>query len=159
MTNRMLQQMDISISHKCHVDDVLTRAAICLPRESVHEERQTWQGSFSAVSKPIFATKYLLESSRQDLTQCTPLYSSAIAKCLPKRYRQSDILQNSTTSFTINSNFIVHLTIVTYDKFTDCKFTQFYNSALKFCNCCGPFRVQWPAISCGCLYTQILIFW
>ena len=31
------------------------------------ESGQTLQGSFSAVSKPIFATKYSLESSRRDL--------------------------------------------------------------------------------------------
>ena len=39
---------------------------------------QTLQGSFSAVSKPIFATKYSLESSRRDLHNtllCTALQS------------------------------------------------------------------------------------
>ena len=37
---------------------------------------QTWQGSFSAVSRPNFATKYAFESSRRDLHNalfCTAL--------------------------------------------------------------------------------------
>ena len=33
----------------------------------------TLKGSFSAVSKPEFASKYALESSRRDLQKCTPL--------------------------------------------------------------------------------------
>ena len=40
------------------------------------ESGQTFEGSFSAVSKPIFATKYSLESSRRDLHDallCTAL--------------------------------------------------------------------------------------
>ena len=43
------------------------------------ESGQTLQGSFSAVSKPNFATKYALESSRRDLHNallCTALESN-----------------------------------------------------------------------------------
>ena len=43
------------------------------------ESGQTLQGSFSAVSKPIFASKYALESSRRDLHNaflCTVLESN-----------------------------------------------------------------------------------
>ena len=42
------------------------------------ESGQTWKGSFSAVSKPNFASKYALESSRRDLHNallCTVLES------------------------------------------------------------------------------------
>ena len=42
------------------------------------ESGQTLQGSFSAVSKPNFASKYSFESSRRDLHNallCTVLYS------------------------------------------------------------------------------------
>ena len=46
-------------------------AAALIPVEDLGdlytESGQTLQGSFSAVSKPIFATKYSLESSRRDL--------------------------------------------------------------------------------------------
>ena len=45
---------------------------------------QTLQGSFSAVSKPIFATKYSLESSRRDLHNallCTVLLLSLVKIC------------------------------------------------------------------------------
>ena len=55
------------------------------------ESGQTLQSSFSAVSKPIFATKYSLESSRRDLQNallCTALESQFFfqnfAKILPK---------------------------------------------------------------------------
>ena len=37
------------------------------PGGSVRGERANLKGSFSAVSKPNFATKYALESSRRDL--------------------------------------------------------------------------------------------
>merc|ERR1719163_163276 len=39
--------------------------ALCAP--SCHGIRQTLEGSFSAVSKPNFASKYAFESSRRDL--------------------------------------------------------------------------------------------
>ena len=51
------------------------------------ESGQTLQSSFSAVSKPIFATKYSLESSRRDLQNallCTALESQFFSKILPK---------------------------------------------------------------------------
>ena len=53
------------------------------------ESGQTLQGSFSAVSKPNFASKYALESSRRDLHKallCTALKSHffLIARILPK---------------------------------------------------------------------------
>ena len=44
---------------------------------------QTWQGSFSAVSRPNFARKYALESSRRDLHNavlCTALQSQFFSK-------------------------------------------------------------------------------
>ena len=44
---------------------------------------QTWEGSFSAVSKPNFASKYSLESSRRDLHNallCTALISHFFQK-------------------------------------------------------------------------------
>ena len=46
------------------------------------ESGQTLQGSFSAVLKPNFATKYSLESSRRDLTQALrfPSLQSQTAK-------------------------------------------------------------------------------
>ena len=46
------------------------------PRDLYTESAQTLQGSFSAVSTPIFASKYALESSRRDLNNallCTVL--------------------------------------------------------------------------------------
>ena len=46
------------------------------------ESGQTLQGSFSAVSTPIFASKYSLESSRRDLHNallCIALESTAFA--------------------------------------------------------------------------------
>ena len=49
------------------------------------ESGQTLEGSFSAVSKPIFATKYSLESSRRDLHNtilCTALQSQFFVKIL-----------------------------------------------------------------------------
>ena len=49
--------------------------------------RQTLEGSFSAVSKPNFARKYALESSRRDLHNallCTALQSQFFVKILPK---------------------------------------------------------------------------
>ena len=48
-------------------------------REIIRYYRQTLQGSFSAVSKPKFASKYSLESSRRDLHNallCTVLESN-----------------------------------------------------------------------------------
>ena len=62
------------------------------PHENVlyAESGQTLQGSFSAVSKPNFATKYSLESSRRDLHNallCTALKSYfflKVARNLPK---------------------------------------------------------------------------
>ena len=51
--------------HYCYLGDLYT------------ESGQTLQSSFSAVSKPIFATKYSLESSRRDLQNallCTALH-------------------------------------------------------------------------------------
>ena len=48
--------------------------------------RQTLEGSFSAVSKPDFASKYALESSRRDLHNapfCTALQSQFFVKFLP----------------------------------------------------------------------------
>ena len=47
------------------------------------ESGQTLQSSFSAVSKPIFATKYSLESSRRDLQNaliCTALHFQIFRK-------------------------------------------------------------------------------
>ena len=49
--------------------------------------RQTLEGSFSAVSKPNFASKYAFESSRRDLHNkllCTALQSQFFVKILPK---------------------------------------------------------------------------
>ena len=57
------------------------------------ESGQTLQTSFSAVSKPIFATKYSLESSRRDLQNallCTALHFNffqKIAKTVANLYR------------------------------------------------------------------------
>ena len=56
--------------------------------------RRTWQGSFSAVSKPNFASQYALESSRRDLHNallCTVLESN------PKK-RGSTVLVESGCS-------------------------------------------------------------
>ena len=56
------------------------------------ERRQTLQGSFSAVSKPNFASKYAFESSRRDLHNallCTALKShffQKIARIFAKIY-------------------------------------------------------------------------
>ena len=50
---------------------------------SCHGIRQTLEGSFSAVSKPNFASKYALESSRRDLHNallCTVLVGSVWVK-------------------------------------------------------------------------------
>ena len=47
-------------------------------RDLYAESGQTLKGSFSAVSKLNFASKYTLESSRQRSTQCTPLHRSII---------------------------------------------------------------------------------
>ena len=57
--------------------------------------RQTLEGSFSAVSKPNFASKYAFESSRRDLHNallCTTLQSQFFVKFLPIFLQ---ILQNS----------------------------------------------------------------
>ena len=43
---------------------------------------RTLSGSFSAVSKPIFASKYSLESSRRDL------HNALLCKCLQKVWRK-----------------------------------------------------------------------
>ena len=53
---------------------------------SRHGMRQTLQGSFSAVSKQNFASKYAFESSRRDLHNallCTALQSQFFVKKLP----------------------------------------------------------------------------
>ena len=49
------------------------------------ESGQTLQGSFSAVSKPIFATKYSFESSRRDLHHalCSTAFQSPIFRPIP----------------------------------------------------------------------------
>jgi len=59
-------------------------------RDLYTESGQTLQGSFSAVSTPIFASKYALESSRRDLHNallCTVLnaqnFRQKSLKCLP----------------------------------------------------------------------------
>ena len=62
--------------------EVSTWLAACssLPR------RPTLQGSFSAVSRPNFASKYAFESSRRDLHNallCTALQSQFFVKNLP----------------------------------------------------------------------------
>ena len=49
----------------------------------------TWQGSFSDASKPNFARKYALESSRRDLHNallCTALQSQFVGQNLFKKY-------------------------------------------------------------------------
>ena len=49
---------------------------------------QTWQGSFSAVSKPNFASKNAFESSRRDLRNallCAALQSQFFVKILPEK--------------------------------------------------------------------------
>merc|ERR1712025_1416493 len=51
---------------------------------------QTSRGSFSAVSTPIFASKYSLESSRRDLHNallCTVLQSQFFRQKSPKLFR------------------------------------------------------------------------
>ena len=51
--------------------------------------RQTLEGSFSAVSKPNFASKYAFESSRRDLHNallCTALQSHFFVKNLPSLF-------------------------------------------------------------------------
>ena len=55
------------------------------------ESGQTLQGSFSAVSKPIFASKYSLESSRRDLhitLLCTALQSQNFVKISAEKLRK-----------------------------------------------------------------------
>ena len=52
---------------------------------------QTSRGSFSAVSTPIFASKYALESSRRDLHNallCTVLQSQFFRQKSPKLFRE-----------------------------------------------------------------------
>ena len=58
---------------------------------------QTLQGSFSAVSKPNFASKYAFESSRRDLHNallCTALQSQFFVKNLPKNLQNFPNLTN-----------------------------------------------------------------
>ncbi len=64
---------------------------------------QTSRGSFSAVSTPIFASKYALESSRRDLHNallCTGLKSQIFRQKSPKRFRdwinESSLIQSQT---------------------------------------------------------------
>ena len=69
---------------------------------SCHGIRQTLEGSFSAVSKPNFASKYAFESSRRDLHNallCTALQSHFFVKILPKT------LQNSAKFLKFFANF------------------------------------------------------
>ena len=57
------------------------------------EQRQTLEGSFSAVSKPNFASKYAFESSRRDLHNallCTALQSQFFVKICQKSWQKSD---------------------------------------------------------------------
>ena len=52
---RLLEELQLFLGLEVNLGDLYT------------ESGQTLQGSFSAVSTPIFASKYALESSRQDL--------------------------------------------------------------------------------------------
>ena len=64
-------------------------AAFAQPRLYT-ESGQTLKGSFSAVSKPIFASKYSLESSRRDLhitLLCTALRSQIFVKKFAEKLR------------------------------------------------------------------------
>ena len=72
---RDIKSGHFDVEHGLHLGDLYT------------ESGQTLQSSFSAVSKPIFATKYSLESSRRDLQNallCTALESQFFSKILPK---------------------------------------------------------------------------
>ena len=60
----------------------VSRKSVVHLRDLYEESGQTLQGSFSAVSKPKFASKYSLESSRRDLHNallCTALESTGAA--------------------------------------------------------------------------------
>ena len=62
----------------------LVRSAGVVAEQSRSGLRQTVEGSFSAVSKPNFASKYTLESSRRDLHNallCTALKSYFSKNC------------------------------------------------------------------------------
>ena len=72
-----------------------TCSRIALWRQSIG---QALQGSFSAVSKPNFASKYASESSRRDLHNalfCTALQSQFFVKILP------NFLQNFPNQFNL----------------------------------------------------------
>ena len=69
------------------------------------ESGQTLQGSFSAVSTPIFASKYALESSLRDLHNallCTVLVGSVWVK----KYTKINIEKMKSGKFS-NLNFFV----------------------------------------------------
>ena len=71
-------------------------------RASCHGIRQTLEGSFSAVSKPNFASKYAFESSRRDLHNallCTApkshFFQKKISRICQNLRKVSEILRNS----------------------------------------------------------------
>ena len=73
----------------CHLGDLYT------------ESGQTLQGSFSAVSTPIFASKYALESSRRDLHNallCTVLNAQ---NCVQKSLKMLPIFSQNLAKFDI----------------------------------------------------------
>ena len=73
----------------------------CFTMLSCHGIRQTLEGSFSAVSKPNFASKYAFESSRRDLHNallCTAPKShffQKISRICQNLRKFSEILRNS----------------------------------------------------------------
>ena len=63
----------------------------------LREERQTLEGSFSAVSKRNFASKYAFESSRRDLHNalfCTGLQSQFFCQNFAKEFAKFPNLAN-----------------------------------------------------------------
>ena len=76
--------------------------------------RQTLEGSFSAVSKPNFASKYAFESSRRDLHNaplCTTLQSQNFVKKICQNFpkmllNEKSILQNPANYFAFLNRFL-----------------------------------------------------
>ena len=89
---------DLATEHQLDTASLRLRMAVML---SCHGIRQTLEGSFSAVSKPNFASKYAFESSRRDLHNallCTAPKShffQKISRICQNLRKFSEILRNS----------------------------------------------------------------
>ena len=94
---------------------VAARRGACPPRA-----KRTLEGSFSAVSKPNFARKYALESSRRDLNNallCTALQAQFFIKSLPNVLLNLAKLFNSANFINLLSSKIsekIHKILATF---------------------------------------------